>query len=175
MSPSARLRLLFGINLLLYFLVGELNSLLAPRAVYLHLDILFLLFFGLFIAQGQTILYIIVLGLFADARHATPPGAFLISYLLLWAYLVWSQRRIQRQNPSHVSWIALIGQLAFIAVLSLSMADTQLLAFNYWTRVGWEAIWSAVLIFLFAPFWCRIQKSILQEFGWNAEAELRKV
>lgn len=173
MTPAARLRVVFGINLLLYFAIGQLNSVLSGYVVYLHLDALLVLFFGLFMVQSKALVYVVLFGLLADSQHGSPPGTYLLGYTFLWAFFVWCQRRIHRVNPAHVSWIAVSGQLLLMFALAFALAGEARWLPGYWGRLGWEWLCSSLLIYLVAPLWCRVQKEALQPFGWQPEVEMR--
>jgi len=178
MSDNGRISLLFLANVLLYFAIGLLNNAVSGWSLQLQLDVLLLVFFGLYLNRMLGLLYTILIGFLADAAHPGPQGAFLLGYLAIWLYLVWAQRRIRRQNPVHVRSVAGAGQALWIIGLAVVMGmdgsgDSRLLADPvYWLRVGTDLLASAAVVYLLAWPWCQFQKNLLYSLGWDIEARM---
>ena len=172
MSDNGRISLLFVLNLVFFFLIGEINNSLSMLNVSLHLDVLLILFFGLHINRTMSLVYTLILGLLANASHPVPPGTYVIGYLSLWLFIVWSQRRIRRQNPRHVRIVAIGGQLLLILGPSLYLGGTSLGSMAYWNRILLDLLFSFLAIYLLAWPWCSIQRRFLHSLGWNLEAQL---
>ncbi len=170
MSDNGRISILFLLNLLLYFLAGELNFYLAHWAVHLHLDALLIVFFGLYVSRTSSLLYTALLGGLAGAMNPLAGGTYIIGYVCLWMYFVWCQRRIRRQNSIHVRAATAVGQLLWMLVLVLFDGTYQWGSTAYWGRFLTELLLSTVVIYLLAWPWCRFQKKFLYTLGWDLEA-----
>ena len=171
MSDNGRVAILFGFNVILMFLIGELNHVLSGYSLRLHLDVLLVLFFGLYLGIWPGLLYAALFGLLADARSPAGNGFFFIAYLLCWLFFVFGQRRIRRQSSAHVRWIAVLAQAAWLATLSLLMGDDLLTSGAYWIRVLTDTALSLALLYAIAWPWCRFQHQMLYSLGWDLEAQ----
>jgi len=169
-SDNGRISILFLLNLLLYFLAGELNFYLAQWSVYLHLDALLVVFFGLYVSRTSSLLFAAVLGGLAGATNPTAGGTYIIGYICLWMYFVWCQRRIRRQNSIHVRTVTAVGQLLWMLVLVLIDGTYQWGSAAYWGRLLTEMLLSCAVIYLLSWPWCRFQKNFLYSLGWDLEA-----
>ena len=172
MSNNARLFLLFALQILLFFGIGLVNSFAARFSVYLHLDALLLVFFGLFLRRTGSLVYVVILGLLAEAMHPVPAGTYLLGYLGLWSFFVWSQKRIRAQNPLQVRSITTAAQILWLLVLTFTLGGEHLLNRLYWQRVLVDLLASGLLIYAMAWPWCSLQKKILYSLGWNLDAQL---
>jgi cell shape-determining protein MreD len=172
MSDNGRVSLLFLANLLLFFTISELNHLASGWGIYLHVDALLVVFFGLYLTRISSLLSAVVLGFLADALHPVPFGSFAAGYLLLWLFFVWCQRRIRRQNRLHIRTVATIGQLIWLTALTLTMGRHMLGEAFFWQRLLLESILSCTTVFVFAAAWCRFQRQFLHVLGWDLEAQM---
>jgi len=171
-THNGRLSLLFACNLVLYLVVSEVNGVIGPWTVHLHLDVLYLVFFGLFLRHLGGLLFAALMGLFADAAHAAPAGVFLAGYIGLWLFFTLCQRRVRRQNPAHVRAVAVAGQLLWMGALALVMAMAQPSAPGAWMRLPADLGFSCLVVGFLAWPWCRFQNKLLHTLGWDLEAEL---
>ena len=172
MSDNGRISLLFVFNLIFYFLVGEANNSLSGLNISLHLDVLFVLFFGLYIGRTIGLFYTLLLGLLTSASHPVPLGTYLVGFLFLWMFLVWSQHRIRRQNPRHVRTVAAIAQAVLIVGLTLFLGRHAMGSAGFWQRVFFDLTFSLLAVYLLAWPWCRFQHRMLHSLGWNLDAHL---
>lgn len=171
MSDNGRVAILFGLNVLLMLILGEINHALSGFSLRLHLDVLLVLFFGLYLGTWPGLLYAALFGLAADARYPVPLGFFLIGYLLMWLMLVFSQRRIRRQSAVHVRTVAILAQGAWILMISFLLGDDMLTTGAYWLRVLTDLLFSLGLLYALAWPWCRFQHRLLYSLGWDLEAQ----
>lgn len=172
MSDNGRLSVVFLFNLLLYFIIGEINHLLAGWSLHLHLDVLLLIFFGLHLNRLSGVVFTVLLGLLADAAHPVPTGTFVLGYLGIWYAFVWFQHRIRRQNPGHVRVVALSIQVLWMLVLAIFLGDGFLASTVYWQRILMDLILSGVVLLAVVWPWCAFQKKLLLSLGWNLDARM---
>ena len=175
MSDNARVTLLFFAHILLYFIIGQLNNALAGESIHLHLDALLLVFFGLFLNHLKGLVFTALLGLMTDAIHPVPHGTYLIGYVLIWAFFVWSQRHIRLQNPLHVRTVTVIAQSLWLLVLAFFLGRGLWAEWLYWQRILIDLLASALLLFIFAWPWCHLQKKLLYSLGWDLDAQLTRM
>lgn len=173
MSDNGRILLIFLCNLALYFILAEVNNLLSSVALYLHLDVLLLVFFGLYLRRTLGFLFVLILGCLAGASHPAPPGIFLLGYPVLWLLLVRGQRHIARQDPTHVRTLSMTLQLVWLTFLAILLGSGIERTGPMWQRILLESALSTVAVFLLAWPWCQFQKKLLHSLGWNLEAQLR--
>lgn len=175
MSENGRISLIFVLNLLLYFVAGEVNFLLGNWSIHLHLDALLILFFGLHLNRISSLVYTALLGFLADAVLPAPAGTYVAGYLCLWLVFVAFQRRIRRQNKSHVRALAAASQACWILVLSLLLGHQQWDQWSYWHRVLHELLLSSAVVYVLAWPWCEFQKQFLYTLGWDLESEISRM
>mgnify|MGYP000070424193 FL=1 len=171
MSDNGRITLIFLCNLLLYFIVGELNFFLGGLSLHFHADALLILFFGLYLGRMAGLVSATLLGFLADSVSPVPHGTYVIGYLGLWLFLVWGQRRIRRQNPVHLRTLAAATQILWLLLLTLHLRTGMEPNTVYWQRILMEILFSGSLTYALAWPWCRFQKNLLYSLGWNIEAE----
>lgn len=175
MSDNGRLSLLFLCHVLLYLAIGEVNTFISQWGLYLHLDALLLLFFGLYLSQLRGLLYAAVLGFLVESMSPVPHGLALAGYLGIWLFFVACQRRIRRQNPFHVRTVTIAVQLLWLLVLSLLMGSHWLGEPAYLKRVLTDMLVSSLALYLLAWPWCQFQKKLLYSLGWDLEAQISRL
>lgn len=172
MSDNGRLSLIFAFTALAYLVIGEINTIISGWAVYLHLDALLLVFFGLFLNRISGLVYTALLGFLVEAMYPVPTGLYLIGYLGIWLFFTWCQRRIRRQNPYHVRGVVVAIQAVWMLVLAFVLGSGWIGTFAYWQRVLVEIALSSLAIYLLAWPWCQFQKKLLYSLGWDLEAQV---
>ena len=175
MSDNGRISLVFLFNVLLYFFIGMANNLVSGLSIHLHLEVLLIIFFGLYLTRHFGLFFTVLLGLFTDAVHPVPVGTFLVGYLILWLFFVWCQRRIRRQNPLHVKPVAVAAQTVWIILLGLILGKGSLGEWGYWQRLLSDTVLSGICIYFLVWPWCQFQKRLLHSLGWDLEAQISKV
>lgn len=171
MSRNGSLTLVLFLHLLLFFVVGEMNSVLSGWPVYFHLQTLFVIFFSLYLRRLAAGFFIAALGLLTEALHPVPAGTFLVYYLVLWLVLIWGRQRIHRHNTAHIRVLAGFTQGISLLVLALFLRPENWAEPVYWQRFLPEWLLSSLLCAWLAAPWCRLQLLLLTRFGWNLEAE----
>lgn len=174
MSDNGRIFLIFLFNLFLYFCFGELKNIVGGWNVSLHLDVLLLVFFGLYLSHNMAFIYSALLGFISDAAVPAPDGTYLIGYLAIWLFFVTCQRRIRLQNAGHVRFVAMAAQLLWILALTVSMGGGQLGDFAYWQRILVDLSLSLLIIGVAVWPICVFQKKWLFSLGWDLESQMAK-
>jgi cell shape-determining protein MreD len=174
MTDNSRLSIIFLLNLVLYFVAGELNVFVSNWSVYFHIDALLVIFFGLYLSRSSSVVLVALMGMLADSVHPAPVGTYFAGYLFLWLFFVWMQRRLQRHNQSNIRSVAAAGQAVFVIYLTLLLGKGQFTHLLYWNRVLTDLLLSTMLVFLISWPWCQFQKRILHTLGWNIEAQMSR-
>lgn len=172
MSDNGRISLLFFLNILLYFVLGIINNAVSGFSIHLHLDVVLLVFSGLYLNRLSGLLLAVLLGLLTDAVHPVPAATYLFAYIAFWLFFVWCQRRIRRQNKAHVRSVSIAAQLVWILVLGLLLGRGALGEWVYWQRLLIDAVLSGICLYILVWPWCRLQKQFLYSMGWDLEAQI---
>ncbi|MEX0326308.1 MAG: rod shape-determining protein MreD [Puniceicoccaceae bacterium] len=175
MSDNGRISLIFLLNLILYFVAGEINFLLETWSLRLHLDALLILFFGLHLNRISSLVYTAILGFLADSIHPAPEGTYVAGYLFLWLLFVNFQRRIRRQNRTHVRAVAAGAQAFWLLALAVFLGFQQWDQWIYWQRILLDLFFSAAVVYALAWPWCYFQKQFLYNLGWDLESEISRM
>ncbi|MCC5835470.1 MAG: hypothetical protein JJU20_12110 [Opitutales bacterium] len=165
--------LFFALGLLV--LQAELNNWLAGMSLALNLDILLVLFCGLYLRILHGWWIVIFVGLLVDAGRPTPIGMNVIALILLWTLVVYYRRQIHRESPTHVIWTAVSLQTVWLLTLTLTMSYGRAGEWIYWQRFLLDGGLSLVFIALFAWPWCEIQRVYLKWSGWDLNAEIQRI
>lgn len=172
MSDNGRISLIFAFTVVAYIAIGELNTLISGWSVYLHMDALLLVFFGLYLNRISGLLYTALLGFLVESMYPVPGGLYLIGYLGIWLFFTWCQRRIRRQNPYHVRGVVVAIQALWMLVLAFVLGGESIGTLVYWHRILVEILASALIIYLLTWPWCLFQKKLLYSLGWDLEAQV---
>lgn len=173
MKRPSQFFLLVALHWFAFLVVGEINNLLAPFSLYLHPQALLIVFFGLYLQRLPGAFHAAALGLFTESLHPVPPGSFLLAYLALWLFFIWARPRIQIQNTNHIRITAVTAQVLFILILTVWLQPASLLQPGYLLRVGTEILFNAVLTAWLVLPWCRLNRLLIQQSGWNLATEWR--
>lgn len=171
MSHNGRLAITFVFTLILYFAIGEINNLIGGWSVYLHVDALLIVFYGLFLTRFGGLLITVLLAFLAESLHPVPLGTCFLGYLGIWSFFVWAQPRIRRQNPAHLRFITVSAQALWMLGMALFLGPGHFLEGMYWQRWAIDLAASLGIIFLTVQPWCRFQLGLLHSLGWNLEAQ----
>lgn len=163
---------LLAAHLALFFALGELNTFLSSYGIHLSLDVLLLVFPGLFLPVSGGFFMALFLGFLAAAAHPVPPALGLSGYLLLWMLLVWSRTRVRTHNKWHLGTICILLQLLWMLVLTalLLWPSREALGPALPGRLFLDALLSCISLAILVPLWCASQKRILVALGWNLDA-----
>jgi cell shape-determining protein MreD len=172
MSDNGRLSLIFTFTVLAYLAIGEINTMVSGLAVYLHLDALLLVFFGLYLNRLSGLVYTAILGFLVEALYPVPTGLYLIGYLAIWLFFTWCQRRIRRQNRYHVRGVVVAIQVIWMLLLAIVLGSGSISNPAYWQRILVEIGLSALAVYLLTWPWCQFQKKLLYSLGWDLEAQV---
>jgi cell shape-determining protein MreD len=172
-SGKALSTLLFQFALLL--LLQGVNHLLNPLALSLHLDVLLVLFAGLYLRVLHGVWVALLAGLLVDAYSPLPPGLRALGILGLWVAVVWLRPRIHPSARRNVRLAAALLQAAWLILPALALGAGRMGNWTYWQRFACDLGLSLAVVWLAAPAWCDLQRRYLLALGWDLHAQARTV
>lgn len=175
MNTQLRAFSIFLFALALLVIQAELNNWLAGWSLALNLDILLVVFCGLYLRILHGWWIVVFVGLLVDATRPTPAGLSVIGLILLWTLVVYYRRQIHRENATHVAWTAVSLQFLWLTVLTLMLSHGRAGEWIYWQRFLVDGGLSLVVIAIIAWPWCEIQRLYLKWSGWDLNAETHRV
>jgi hypothetical protein len=157
-------------HLFLFFAIGEANTFLAGARIHLSLDLLLLVFPGLFLPIYPGAFIVLIMALLSGTAHPLPISVHYIGYLLTWLILVWSRTRIRIGNNWQIRTVSILLQLLWMSVLTVYVIWPNLPQFAIPGRLLMDAVCSLLVLLILAPLWCAGQKYLLLLLGWNMES-----
>lgn len=162
----------FLLQMIAFTVVMEGNYLLAPNALSLQLDALYVIFPGLYFPALPGLLLSALLALFIGATRPLASTSTLVIFIALWLFTLISRRRIRRDRWGHLVALAAFAQGFEIIIITLKVGRPETWTWGgYLARIGSDALWSLLAIALLAPIWVRFQVRFFQAFGWSLENE----
>jgi hypothetical protein len=161
---------LMGTHLGLFFGIGELNTFLSSFGLYLSLDLLLLVFPGLFLPLYSGFSLALLLGFLSATAHPAPMGLTITGYILLWMLLGWSRTRVRTPNKWHLVATCCLLQVLWIAILTVGLLWEGLASLVLPPGLLLDALFSCLGLAGLVPLWCHLQKRLLLALGWNLEA-----
>lgn len=171
MNRLVRMGVLFFMNFLLAGVLAEANSSLSGFGVSLHLEMLFIVFCGLYLDAIPGMVMTAGLGFFLGVFRPVPLEDTLIEFLLLWLFSLAARRRIRRENFAHVAGVAALAQCLAIIGMSFAYGADLVGSGVFWGRVFGDAALSMLIVAVLAYLWCQFQVRILMDMGWNPDAQ----
>lgn len=169
MNTGKQFGLLLASHLFLFFAIGESNTFLSSLGIHLSLDLLLLVFPGLFLPVYPGLITVLVLGLLAGTATPIATALHLIGYLILWVLLVWSRTRVRTHDKWHLGFTAILLQLLWMLALTLLLAR-PFPGLNIHGKLLIDAFCSSLALLFMVPAWCSLQKYLLLATGWNLDA-----
>jgi len=162
-------------NFVLFFFIGEVSHQLAPLGMSLQLDVIYIIFAGLYFRMLHGVIFVALIALFANAITPLPYGFHFITYLASWMFITWARPRIRRENPAHVKLLAILIQTLFFLVITSLMGRSLFGEFFFWMRVATDYSLNMLILLAFTHLWCEFQRSLMLSMGWDLTSEYQKV
>ena len=174
MSEDRRTLIILATNGLLYFLLNQINAVLAPLSLHLSLDGLYLLFAALYMKTRQGLLVCLITALAVDATLPVSFGTHAILYCGALAFLLRSRSLLRRENARHVVFSALWSNFFIMLGLSLLAGKGMLGQTDFWLRFLADLAFSQLLLALLACWWVDAQRKTLLLWNIDVAAELQR-
>jgi rod shape-determining protein MreD len=153
--------IVFGGNLLLYWLVGLVNHHLAPHALHLYVGGLFVTYAGLRLDLKHGFISTLLTGLLIDATAPVRFGTSLALFGLVQATLFYGRRRFPREEPVFAIVVALLANLFLFIVLSFLLVGDNPRPGQAWLRLFADLVASQLALGLVTPWFMAFQSRLL--------------
>lgn len=160
---------------LFILILSEINGWLARFAIHLNMDVLFVLFAGLYLRILHGWWLILIIGLLLDATRPTTFGSGVAGMFLLWIASVWMRGQIRRERAQDCAIAAIIIQLIWLLALNLIWNEGRWNHAVYWQRFFIDTAFSLLLVGILAHPWCEFQRLYLKWSGWDLNSESNRV
>lgn len=154
--------IVFGSNLLLWWLVGLANHHLAPHALHLYCGGLFVVYAGLRLDLKHGFISTLLTGLLVDAAEPVRFGTSMVLFGLVYATLLYGRRRFPREEPVFAIVVALLANLSIFLVLSFILVGDNPRPGQAWLRLFSDLIASQLVLGLVTPWFMAFQSQLLE-------------
>ena len=149
--------LVFLANLLLIWLVGLANHLLAPYNVSLYAGGLLVTFASLRLDLRHGFIAMLLTALAVDALTPVPFGISLLLFGLVQAVLVYGRQRFPREEPVFATVVALLSNLFLFLCVSFILIGHQPHPGEAWLRLFADLLLSQLVLVLITPWFMALQ------------------
>jgi hypothetical protein len=174
MTYDLRWFLVFMSNLLLIFLVAEVNHYLAPLALQVYLGGLFLTFGILRLQLRHGLIATALTGLVLDAVNPRPFGYTF--FLMVGCHVaVFSMRgHFARETFRSCLLVALALNLVLFVGIGIAAGRGNPAPSLFWGRIVADSAFSMLAVLIVAPWFFALQKCALASIGIDLDAEQRE-
>lgn len=165
--------IVFGANLLLWWLVGLANNYLASFAVHLYLGGLFVVYASLRLDRKHGLIAIVLTGLLIDAVEPVPYGTSLLLLGLVHATLLYGRQRFPREGAVFGMVVALLANLFLVIALSFLLIGANPRPASAWLRIFADLLASQLLIILITPWFLALQDRAMEMVSIHPETGRR--
>lgn len=144
-------------NLLLAWLAGLANHLLAPAGVSLYLGGLFVAYAGLRLESRHGLVATLLTGLALDAGAPVPFGTHAALLGLVHATLLQGRHRFPREEPLFATVVVLFANLFLFLALSFLLIDESPRPAATWLRLFVDLLCSQLVLALLTPWFFALQ------------------
>ncbi len=174
MSRRTILLLILFLNMLVWVAVRELNSILSPLALYLHLEVLLVIFSVIYLRTLPGFFLAIGSSLIVGATRPPPMEHAVLMVMTLWALGMWARRHVRRDNVWHLAGFAVGAQSLVLLLAGLVLFPQALDPGAYFLRLFLDLGVSALALAVLAPLWARFQVQLLWALGWRIQNETKE-
>lgn len=139
-------------NLLLAWLAGVANHLLAPAGVSLYFGGLFVAFAGLRLDARHGLVATLLTGLALDAGAPVPFGTHAALLGLVYATLLQGRHRFPREEPVFATVVVLFANLFLFLALSFLLISESPRPASTWLRLFVDLLCSQLTLALITPW-----------------------
>jgi hypothetical protein len=171
MLLDPRAILLFGANVLLFYLTLLVNSALASWSLYLFLLGPMLVFPALYLRHQSYFICTLFSGLWVDSAMPVPFGLWTIGFLLAGAFVFQMRIRFRAEHNYHP--IILAHGLNFFCILlvTLVMGISYFSNVGFWLQVLVTSLFSHLALIVVAPWFFNFERMLFEVFHMDTEPE----
>jgi len=149
--------IVFAANLLLWWLLGLLNDLLAGTAVHLYAGGLFIVYSAMRLDRKHGLIAVVLTGLLVDAAGPLPYGTSLMLFGLVHATLLYGRQRFPREGAVFAIVVALFANLFLVIALSFLLVGANPRPGSAWLRIFADLIASQLFLLVITPWFMALQ------------------
>jgi cell shape-determining protein MreD len=149
--------IVFAANLLLCWLVGLLNDLLAPGAVHVYIGGLFVVYSALRLDRKHGLIAVVLTGLLVDATAPVPYGTSMLLFGLVHATLLYGRQRFPREGA-----VFGIANLFLVIALSFLLVGANPRPGAAWLRIFADLIASQLALLVITPWFLALQDRAME-------------
>ena len=168
-----RWSIVFGANLLLWWLVGLANNYLANFAVHLYVGGLFVVYAALRLDRKHGLIAIVLTGLLIDAVEPVPYGTSLLLLGLVHATLLYGRQRFPREGAVFGVVVALLANLFLVIALSFLLVGANPRPASAWLRIFADLLASQLLLLVITPWFLALQDRAMEMVSIHPETGRR--
>ncbi len=165
--------IVFGANLLLWWLAGLANSYLSGSAVHLYVGGLFVVYSALRLDRKHGLIAIVLTGLMVDAAEPVPYGTSMLLLGLVHATLLYGRQRFPREGAVFGIVVALFANLFLVIALSFLLVGGNPRPGSAWLRVFVDLLASQFLLVVITPWFLALQDRAMELVAIHPETGRR--
>ncbi len=165
--------IVFGANLLLWWLVGLANDWLSRYAVHLYVGGLFVVFASLQLDRKHGLIALGLTALLVDAAEPVPFGTSLLLFGLVHATLLYGRRQFPREGSVFAIVVAQFANLFLFIALSFLLVGDNPHPGGAWLRLFADLFVSQLVILLITPWFLALQTQAMELAGIHPETGRR--
>lgn len=171
MPIDPRCFILFGCNVLLFFLSQLVNSSLAGWSLHMVLLGPMLVLPSLYLRHTDFFLCLLLTGLWVDAAYPIPYGFFTTGFLVLGTILFGIRHRFRAEHNYHPILIAHSVNFATLLLLAFAMGQGTLTAPSYWIQAVATSLLSHLTLLVVAPWFFNFERMLFSLLHVDTEPE----
>ena len=157
-----RVAVIFLTHLLLWFLVGGLNHLIAGWQIQLFAGGLFVTYPALRMQRTEGLVCVLLAGLIVDAASPLPFGQTALLYGIAHTFMLQLRPRLAIGEAAMQAVIAILAGAVLYLLNAALFAHSVPSVSRMWGRLLWELLCSSLLTALIAPWFFALQDRCLE-------------
>ncbi|HCR37550.1 MAG TPA: hypothetical protein DIU37_05310 [Opitutae bacterium] len=162
---NIRWLIILCVNLLVYFLVQELNDALTFFGLNIYLASLYIVFPAIYLAPTQGAIVVLITSWVVDAPLPTPFGTTALLSIFIYTLILLIRHRIRHHMGAFILSITFFTNLILFLILTLIASNSPLADFAYWQTLGINLICSQAVLLLAAPWVLELEQTLFQLSG----------
>lgn len=154
--------IVFLANLLLWWLVGLLNDVLATSAVHIYAGGLFVVYSALRLDRKHGLIAVLLTGLLIDAAEPLPYGTSMLLLGLVHATLLYGRQRFPREGAVFGIVVALFANLFLVIALSFLLVGANPRPGSAWLRIFVDLVASQLFLLVITPWFLALQDRAME-------------
>ena len=171
MLLDPRIIIMFGANVLLFYLNQLVNSALSDWPIYFILLGPMLVLPAIFLRYRSYFICTLLTGLWIDAGLPGPFGIMTLAFLVMGMCIFQIRFRFRTEHNYHPNILAHACNFGAIIFLTIFAGYEHLTVSTYWIQISITALISHLLILIVAPWFFNLQRLLFEIFHFETEPE----